>query len=124
MHYAILCYSPQETVDALTPAQDATMMRTVLATGEALRAEGKLGVSMRLTNTATAVSVRHGVGETVVLDGPFAETKEQLLGLYVLECASLDDAVDAARRLAAGRTPGVLEVRPVRLFIGEDGVPR
>ena len=124
MHYAILCYSPQETVAALTPAQDETMMRTVLATGEALRAEGKLGVSMRLTDTATAVSLRHGGGDGVVLDGPFAETKEQLLGLYVLECDSLDDAIDAARRLAVGRTPGVLEVRPVRLFIDEAGRQR
>jgi hypothetical protein len=116
MQYAILCYSQQAVVDALTPAQDEAMMTTLRATGDELRAEGKLGASVRLMSTATAVSVRHGGGETLVLDGPFAETKEQLLGFYLIECDSLEAAIEAARRLARGRTPGVLEVRPVRLF--------
>jgi hypothetical protein len=121
MQYAILCYSQQGVVDALTPAQDEAMMKMILGTGEELRAEGKLGISVRLMNTATAVSLRHGGGDALVLDGPFAETKEQLLGLYVVDCASLDDALDAARRLARGRTPGVLEIRPVRMFRDDRG---
>jgi hypothetical protein len=54
MQYAILCYSQQAVVDALTPAQDEAMMTTVLATGDALHDEGKLGISLRLMNTATA----------------------------------------------------------------------
>lgn len=116
MQYAILCYSQQAVVDALTPAQDAAMMATLRGTAEELRAEGKLGASVRLMNTATAVTVRHGGGEALVLDGPFAETKEQLLGLYLVECDSLEAAVDAARRLAHGRTPGALEIRPLRAY--------
>lgn len=114
MKYAIFCYSQQGVVDALTPAQEEAMMSTINATSEALRREGKTGLGVRLLGTETAVTVRHGGAAPVVLDGPFAETKEQLLGLYVLDCASLEDAIETARRLAKGRTPGSLEIRPVR----------
>jgi hypothetical protein len=114
MKYAILCSSQQGVVDALTPAQEEAMMRTIDGTSEALRREGKTGLGVRLLGAETAVTVRHGGAAPVVLDGPFAETKEQLLGIYVLDCNSLDDAIDAARRLAKGRTPGSLEVRPLR----------
>jgi hypothetical protein len=117
VQYAIFCYSQEGVVDALTPAQDEAMMKTILATGDALRDEGKLGTSVRLMNTATAVTLRHGGGEAVLLDGPFAETKEQLLGLYLVDCASLEEAIETARRLAVGRTPGALEIRPLRLLI-------
>jgi hypothetical protein len=116
MKYAIFCYSQQGVVDALTPAQDEAMMKTIGATSAELRAEGKLGLAVRLMGTSTALTVRHGGAPPVVLDGPFAETKEQLLGFYLIECDSLDAAVDAARRLAKGRTPGALEVRPIRMF--------
>jgi hypothetical protein len=120
MKYAILCYGQEGVVNSLSKAQDDAMMATIGATAEALHAEGKLGTSLRLQGTATAVTVRHGGGESLVLDGPFAETKEQLLGLYLIDCASLGEAVDAAKRLAKGRTPGSLEVRPLRMF---DGMP-
>jgi hypothetical protein len=116
MKYAIFCYSQEGVVGALTAAQDEAMMKTIGETSRDLRSEGKLGMSVRLMNTSTAVTVRHGGAPPVVLDGPFAETKEQLLGFYLIDCDSLDAAVDAARRLAKGRTPGALEVRPVRLF--------
>jgi hypothetical protein len=116
MKYAIFCYSQQGTVDALTPAQDEAMMKTIGETSRELRSEGKLGLGVRLMGTSTALTVRHGGAPPVVLDGPFAETKEQLLGFYLIECESLDAAVDAARRLAKGRTPGALEVRPVRML--------
>jgi hypothetical protein len=122
MKYAIFCYSQEGVVDALTPAQDDAMMRTILRTGDELRAEGKLDGSVRLMNTSTAVTVRHGGAQPLVLDGPFAETKEQLLGFYLIDCDSLETAVDAARRLAKGRPPGSLEIRPVRTFV-EPGSP-
>lgn len=116
MKYAIFCYSQEEVVGALAPAQDAAMMETLGRTAEELRKEGTLGDSVRLMNTSTAVTVRHGGGQTLVLDGPFAETKEQLLGFYLVDCDSLDAAVETARRLAHGRTPGALEIRPLRMF--------
>jgi len=116
MKYAILCYSDESLVSGLSKAQDAAMMETIGATSALLQKERKLGTALRLMPTSAAITVRHGGGEPAVLDGPFAETKEQLLGLYLVDCASLDDAIDAARRLAKGRTPGSLEIRPLRLL--------
>lgn len=114
MKYAIFCYSREGVASGLSKAQDDAMMETIGATSVQLGREGKLGAAVRLMDTSAALSVRHAGGETLVLDGPFAETKEQLLGFYLVDCDSLDAAIDAARRLANGRTPGVLEIRPVR----------
>jgi hypothetical protein len=122
MKYAIFCYGQEQVVGSLTQAQDAAMMQTIGATSAELQREGKLGMGVRLLGTSTAVTVRHGGGETLVLDGPFAETKEALLGLYLIDCESLEAAIDAAKRLAVGRTPGSLEVRPVRSFHEYGGV--
>jgi len=61
-----------------------------------------------------AVTVRSG-GEPLVIDGPFAETKEQLLGFYIVDCATLEAAIEAARQMGHGES-GALEIRPVRLF--------
>ena len=61
-----------------------------------------------------AVTVRSG-GEPLVIDGPFAETKEQLLGFYLVDCATLEAAIEAARQMGHGES-GALEIRPVRLF--------
>jgi hypothetical protein len=68
------------------------------------------GAALQPTATATTVSVRNG--ERLVTDGPFADTKEQLGGYYVLECADLDDAIDIAARIPWAPT-GHIEVRPV-----------
>jgi hypothetical protein len=116
MKYAIFCYGEEQVVGALGKAQDDAMMQTIRATSAELQGEGTLGLGVRLVPTPTAVTVRHGGGEILVLDGPFAETKEALLGLYLLDCDSLEAAIDAAKRLAKGRTPGSLEVRAVRSF--------
>jgi len=116
MKYAILCYSQEAIVSGLSKAQDAAMMETIGATSAQLHSEGKLGAAVRLMPTSASITLRHGGGEPAVLDGPFAETKEQLLGLYLVECESLDAAIDAARRLTRGRTPGALEIRPLRSF--------
>ncbi|MFM2421430.1 MAG: hypothetical protein RL385_6153 [Pseudomonadota bacterium] len=66
--------------------------------------------------TTTATTLRKGK-EQVVLDGPFAETKEQLLGFFMVECESLDQAIEAARDLGkASSSAGAYEIRPVMLF--------
>jgi hypothetical protein len=122
MKYAIFCYSSERVVSALSREADDAMMRTLAETQAQLDAEGRLGAVARLLPTTSAVTVRHGAGEALVLDGPFAETKEQLLGFYLVECESLEGAVDAAKRLAHGRTPGSLEVRPLRSFRDYGGV--
>jgi hypothetical protein len=119
MLYAILAYNTEATTEAMPQADHDSMMAKLAVVRRELAAEGKLGPVGRLMPTTAANTVRHG-REAVVIDGPFAETKEQLLGLYVVDCATLEDAVDVARRLAAPRVEaglaGALEIRPFRDF--------
>ena len=120
MQYAILCYHDEAAVDALTQEQDDALMADLAVVGEALVAEGRLGPVARLMPTTAATTLRYG-HETVVMDGPFAETKEAMLGLYVIDCASLEDAIGIARRLIEPRLKaglvGTMEIRPVRLCL-------
>ena len=78
-----------------------------------VRERGVLCVGERLHRTETATTVRcWDGGDVVIADGPFAETKEQIIGFFVVECADLDDAVDVATRVPAAWY-GTIEVRPV-----------
>ena len=114
MLYAILCYHDEDVVEAWSKAEDdAVLAKRAIVTAK-LAAKGKLGPVARLMPTTAAVTVRSG-GEPIVLDGPFAETKEQLLGLYVVDCASLEEAIETARQMGRGET-GSFEIRPLRLF--------
>jgi hypothetical protein len=76
-------------------------------------ANGKLGPVARLMPTTTATTVRTG-REMMVLDGPFAETKEQMLGFYLFDCDTLEEVIEAARELVS--EPGAMEIRPVKFF--------
>jgi len=113
MFYCILCYNLESEVEAWSREKEAAMLAKRDQVTQRLAAEGRLGPVGRLMPTTTAVTVRAS-RETLILDGPFAETKEQLLGLYFVECRSLQDALTVARDLA-GDT-GALEVRPVSTF--------
>jgi len=114
--YAIFCYDSEKVTGAWSKEQDAAVMAKLGVVQEKLAKEGRLGPVARLMPTTTATTVRKGK-EAVVLDGPFAETKEQLLGFYVIECPSLDDAVETARELGrASGSNGAFEIRPVMLF--------
>jgi hypothetical protein len=116
MLYAILCYDSEDVVGAWTKEQDAEAMTKLEAVQKKLRANGKLGPVARLLPTTAATTLRKGK-ETVVIDGPFAETKEQLLGFYVVDCASLDEALSIAKDLGnASMTTGAFEIRPLMLF--------
>ena len=119
MQYAILCYHDEAAVDGLSQEQDDALMADLAVVGEALVADGRLGPAARLMPTTAATTLRYG-HETVVIDGPFAETKEVMLGLYVIDCGSLEDAIGIARRLIEPRVKagltGVMEIRPVRLY--------
>jgi hypothetical protein len=119
MHYAILCYHDEASVDALTKEQDDALMAELAVVRHELTTEGKLGPVARLMPTTAATTLR-AAAEPLVIDGPFAESKEQLLGFYVVDCATLDDAIEVARRLLAPRTAAglssALEVRPLMVF--------
>jgi hypothetical protein len=116
MLYAILCYDREATVESWTPTEEAAVMARLGAVVDDLAGQGRLGPVARLAATPTAVTVRKGVAP-LVTDGPFAETKEQLLGFYVVDCADRDEAVAAAQELArASGSAGAFEIRPLRYF--------
>jgi hypothetical protein len=83
---------------------------------EKLVKEGKLGPSLRLLPTTAATTVR---GPGLVIDGPFAETKEQLLGFYVIDVPDLEGALDVARQLSQANPTSVYEIRPIALYVPE-----
>jgi hypothetical protein len=83
---------------------------------ERLVKEGKLGPSLRLLPTTAATTLR---GKDLVIDGPFAETKEQLLGFYVIDVADLDAALDVARELSEANPTSIYEIRPIALYVPE-----
>jgi hypothetical protein len=116
MHYAILCYASEEIVCAWTAEQERTAVEALDAVGDKLRRQGRLGPVVRLMPTTTAATVRKDK-EALVLDGPFAETKEQLLGLFIVDCDSLEHAIEVAKELASAGAPlGSYEIRPLRAF--------
>jgi hypothetical protein len=116
MLYAILCYNSEAAVGAWTKEEDDKVMADLAVVQRRLAEEGKLGPVARLMPTSAATTLRKGAG-TQVLDGPFAETKEQFLGFYVVDCASQAEAVAIAGDLAkANPSAGAYEIRPISLF--------
>ncbi len=116
MLYAILCYDSEDAVGAWTPAQEAEVMGRLHAVEDKLAREGRLGPVARLLPTTAATTVRKGADQ-LVIDGPFAETKEQLLGFFVVDCTDLDQAIETAKELGrANGAGGAYEVRPLMAF--------
>ena len=115
MLYAILCYHDEDTVGSWTAEQDAAVMAKLSAVQGKLSKQGRLGPVARLLPTTSATTLRKE-DPPLVIDGPFAETKEQLLGFYVVDCKNLDDALDVARDLGRANPGGAYEIRPVGLF--------
>ena len=116
MLYVILCYHDEAEVGSWSSQQDAAVIAKRRVVTRKLATQGKLGPVVRLMPTTAAVTIRAG-REPLVIDGPFAETKEQLLGFYVVECSTLDEAVETARDLArASSSAGAFEIRPLSVF--------
>ncbi|TAV90662.1 YciI family protein [Rhizobium leguminosarum] len=117
MLYAILCYAHEETVFAWTKEEEAAVMEKLYAVQEPLASSGKLGPVGRLMPTTAATTVRKGKDEPLVIDGPFAETKEALLGFYVVDFETLDEAIAFSKQLSSVN-PGSTsyEIRPFYVF--------
>ncbi|WP_108460713.1 YciI family protein [Devosia naphthalenivorans] len=117
MLYAILCYNDENAVATWTKEEDDACMARLGKVQDAMKAKGKLGPVARLQPTTAATTLRKSSGEPIVIDGPFAETKEQFLGFYVADCDTLDEAVQFAKDLAVAN-PGLgsYEIRPVSLY--------
>ncbi len=114
MLYTLLCYNKEDVVWSWTKEEDDAVMNRLSAVHEKLVREGKLGPSLRLLPTTAAATLRGG---DLVIDGPFAETKEQLLGFYVIDVESLGAALEVAGQLSAANPTSVYEIRPVALYL-------
>jgi hypothetical protein len=116
MRYMMLIYSQED--ESVTHDDMSAVAAAHRAVMEEARHRGILRAADPLQASATATTVRVHNGGTMVTDGPFAETKEQLAGYYILDCEDLDEALAWAARIptaCAGRT-GCVEVRPIREF--------
>ena len=116
MLYTLLCYNREDVVWSWTKEEDDAVMSRLSVVHERLVKEGKLGPSLRLLPTTAATTLR---GSDLVIDGPFAETKEQLLGFYVIDVENLEAALDVAKQLAAANPTSVYEIRPIALYVPE-----
>lgn len=116
MLYALLCYNNEDVVWSWSGEEEAAVMGRLQAVQEKLTAQGKLGPSLRLYPTTSATTLRKSQEPPLVIDGPFAETKEQLLGFYVIEVEGLDEALEIARELGKANPGGAYEIRPIALF--------
>ncbi|MES2472766.1 MAG: YciI family protein [Pseudomonadota bacterium] len=116
MLYTLLCYNKEDVVWSWSKEEDEAVMNRLNVVHERLVKEGKLGPALRLLPTTAATTLRGG---NLVIDGPFAETKEQLLGFYVIEVDNLEAALDVARELSAANPTSVYEIRPIALYVPE-----
>ncbi|HEY4365782.1 MAG TPA: YciI family protein [Steroidobacteraceae bacterium] len=115
MLYSVLIYGFESEVTSLSREQEMALLAQHEVIQKQLSAQRKLGPVVRLMPTTAAVTIRKG-SEPVVIDGPFAETKEQLLGLYVLDCQTLEEAIEAAHLVGSACNSRSLEIRPISWF--------
>jgi hypothetical protein len=112
MKYMLLIYANENGWSAMTPEQRGQGMAAYGAYTQAVTEAGVLVASNRLRNTDTATTVHIQNGESKVLDGPYAESKEQLGGFYMIDVPDLDTALSWAAR-CPGASHGTVEVRPI-----------
>ena len=116
MLYAVLCYHSEDVVTSWSAEQEHAVMDKLAAVQEKLVKAGRLGPVARLMPTTAATTLRKDRDPPLVIDGPFAETKEQLLGFYIIDCADLAEAIAAAAEWARANPGGAYELRPVSLL--------
>jgi hypothetical protein len=115
MKYILLCCHDEKKVDSMSKSEHDAVMEETMAYCEALKKSGHLLGVEALEPIQTAMSVRVRSGKLTVTDGPFAETKEQLGGFFLISARDLNEAIQVASRFPSVRF-GTMEVRPVRDF--------
>ena len=118
MKYLCLIYENEKNWETIPPADGEAIMNEYFAFSEGIRRSGQYVAGEALQPTATATTVRVRNGKVSTTDGPFAETKEQLGGFYLIEAKDLNDAIQVASRIPSARL-GSIEVRPVMDFSQE-----
>ena len=115
MQYLLLIYTSEADMNQATPNDSAAMMKEYMDFTQGIVKSGNMRAGDALQPTSTATTVRVRDGKTTLTDGPFAETKEQLGGYYLVEAKDLDEATKIAARIPGARI-GSIEVRPVRVY--------
>jgi hypothetical protein len=113
MKYLCLIYNDEMKTEALPASDIQAVVRDCEPLSAALKSDGKLLAAHRLKPTSTATTLRIDGAKVCITDGPFAETKEQLGGFFLLQANDLDEAISIASRLPPARLGGSVEVRPV-----------
>ena len=117
MLYALLCYNNEDKVFAWSKEEDDAVMAKLNVVHDNLARQGKFGPALRLLPTTAATTLHKNDDPPLIIDGPYAETKEQLLGFYVIDVSGLDEALQFARDLATANPGGAYEIRPVSLYL-------
>jgi hypothetical protein len=112
MKYVLLVYADEQRLDALPSSQRAALGSACLANDQALRASGRLLAVERLQSSCAATTVRVHEGAVCVTAGPYAETTEQLIGVFTIDAWDLNEAIQVAARMPQARS-GPIEVRPI-----------
>lgn len=113
MQFMLMCCFDEARWDKLPEAQRQTIMRDYAKFEHDIGTSGQHVATVKLESSATAAIVREKHGKRVATDGPFAETREQLGGVHVIECQNLEEAIAIAGRIPTLPAGGVVEVRPV-----------
>ncbi len=112
MRYVLLICNDESADQAVSPEEAAATMAEYNAFAEEMGRRGVLRGGERLRPTTDSTTVRVRDGQTLTSDGPFAETKEQMGGYFIVDCGDLDEAIEIAAKIPGART-GTVEVRPI-----------
>ncbi len=118
MLFSVLIYASEDFIDAISPEEREELLIHHRAFQEHTKANRSFAAAAQLMSTGTAVTLNRDKEDFVVTDGPFAETKEQFMGFYLIDCANLEEAIDAVKLLPLDH--GRVEIRPVHYFDGAD----
>src|SRR6266508_330200 len=114
--YLLLIYGDENQWASMSPEDTGRMLQEYSTYGNELTSAGAMVAGEGLQPTATATTVTLKGSDVVTTDGPYAETKEQLGGFYLVEARDLDDAIQWAAKIPSAKRGGLIEVRPVQEF--------
>ena len=115
MQYLCLIYEDEKIGAAMSEAEQGQLFTDYMTFTDGIKQSGRWRAGEALQPIATATTVRVRDGKTVTTDGPFAETREQLGGFYLVEAENLDEAIAIAKKIPSARI-GSIEIRPVMMF--------